>query len=707
MSARRTYGMSVIRGISTLAVVFGGSAARAQATRAPGAHAPLWNDSTTRMLVARAIAEREQQLTYRGLTDYQARAHGYLTFLVQVGPGFPDAPRIVKSDELAVGVYWHAPNLSKEVVVGHRDTLLLPADIGYYTDRYGITQNNFPDSIRMGDANDVRDVPHPLSARGADIYDYATVDSLRIRTPNRAIDVYAVRVRPRNDRAPRVVGTLYLDRASGALARMAITFTRAAIIDHRIERLSVTLDNSLVEGRFWLPQRQELEVVRTGTWLDYPFRGIIRGHWDVCCYAINRGLPPMAFGGPEIVAAPPAVQAIYPWHGKVLDSIPPDVRVVSSEDVRQVQATARDIVRATAVNRAHSALLSAHGVSDFARVNRVEGLALGAGVAPGVTPAWDVSLRGRYGFADRAGKGEGTLSWHAGSGLTVHASAYRSYRDVADEPESSTLINSIASEAFGADRTDPYDARGVGVSVVGGDADAVRWHVGLQRETQGPLGVHAGPLTGFYGATVPAWRVWETRATVGLDGPTRAGPLGTEWRATTELHAGWFHRRDSAFVERNPLVGHAFGTLEVTRPFAPDRLLLRTTIATVAARGGTAAIPPQDFVFLGGPVSAPGYSYHEFVGRLSLTEHLEWQLPVSVPVLPLSRYTIPTFIPFVHAAYIDQRAPFAAPRQGWYPAVGLGLSGVFNLVRLDIARGLRNGRWTFDFDVSHDFWGIL
>src|ERR1700680_4598922 len=168
---------AVAFGMASL-VVFGGSRARAQA----------WNDSAADALVTRAIAHRAHQLLDSGLTDYHATARGYLSFLAQVGPGYPDAPRIVKSDQLAVEVYWHAPNLSKEIVVGHRDTLLFPANIEYYTDRYGIIQSNFPDSIRMGDGNDVRGVPHPLSRHGRELYDYAIVGSLRLRTPDRSID---------------------------------------------------------------------------------------------------------------------------------------------------------------------------------------------------------------------------------------------------------------------------------------------------------------------------------------------------------------------------------------------------------------------------------------------------------------------------------------------------------------------------------------
>jgi hypothetical protein len=29
------------------------------------------------------------------------------------------------------------------------------------------------------------------------------------------------------------------------------------------------------------------------------------------------------------------------------------------------------------------------------------------------------------------------------------------------------------------------------------------------------------------------------------------------------------------------------------------------------------------------------------------------------------------------------------------------------MLRLDVARGLRNGRWTFSLDVAREFWSVL
>src|SRR5690242_15783327 len=170
----------------------------------------VWNDPRTLELVTRATERRASQIADTTLVDYKATAHGYVTFLAQFGEGFPEPPKIVKADELGLEVYWRSPDLSKQRIIGRRDTLLLPTDINYHRDHLGIVQNNFPNIIRLGEGDEVRDVPHPLSASGLATYDYAISDSLRIQLPDRAIDVLEVRVRPKNDRAAAAVGAVYI-----------------------------------------------------------------------------------------------------------------------------------------------------------------------------------------------------------------------------------------------------------------------------------------------------------------------------------------------------------------------------------------------------------------------------------------------------------------------------------------------------------------
>ena len=434
------------------------------------ADAQRWNDERTLALIARATELRARQLADTALTDYRATAHGYLTFLAQLGEGFTEPPKIVKADELALEVYWRAPNMSKQRIIGRRDTLLLPTDINYHRDHLGIVQNNFPDIIRLGDGDEVADVPHPLSSAGIAAYDFAVRDSLAMELPDRTIRVTEVLVRPRDDREPRLIGAIYIDQGSGEVVRMAFNFTRSAFLDRQLEDLFITLENALVGGRFWLPRRQEIEIRRSGTWLDYPVRGIIRGRWDICCYELNVGLEPRFFLGPEIVVAPLAERIRHEWQDStILGGLPDEVRVVADADVRRVQEEARALVRQQALSRARGAALSARRLSDLVRVNRVEGLALGAGTVLRLGAGVRAEISARWGFADDAAKGRVALAWERANGRGIGLFAERAYRDAGQVAEVSLLRNSIAAQEAGSDYTNPFGVRAAGAWVALGE----------------------------------------------------------------------------------------------------------------------------------------------------------------------------------------------------------------------------------------------
>jgi hypothetical protein len=149
---------------------------------------------------------------------------------------------------------------------------------------------------------------------------------------------------------------------------------------------------------------------------------------------------------------------------------------------------------------------------------------------------------------------------------------------------------------------------------------------------------------------------------------------------------------------------------QVERPFGAIRLVGRTS----AAVGIGSDLPPQEFVYLGGPTTAPGYEFHELVGRIGGSQRLEARLPIPFFALSLGRYgntgRSATLAPFLHSAYIarlDSPSPAGQRPVGWYPSVGVGLLTVFDLLRFDVARGVRDGRWSFSVDVIRDFWPIL
>jgi len=666
----------------------------------------MWNDPRTLALVTRATERRASQIADTTLVDYKATAHGYVTFLAQFGEGFPEPPKIVKADELGLEVYWRAPDLSKQRIMGRRDTLLLPTDINYHRDHLGIVQNNFRNIIRIGEGDEVRDVPHPLSPAGLQSYDFAIRDSLQIRLGDRVLDVYEVRVRPKDDRQPRTVGSVYIDRESSDVVRMTFSFTRAALIDKELEDVSVVLENALIEGRYWLPRRQEIEIRRTGSWMDYPARGIIRGRWEICCYEINQGIPANYFAGPEIVMAPASERATkpFPFTGHVLDSLPPDVRAVTDADVKKVQEEARALVRGQALQRSKSLALSARHLSDMVRFNRVEGLALGTGVLQRLGAGFALAASGRYGFSDEEGKGRAALEYRTGAGSSLTLAASREYRDVSEEQETSLIQNSIAAQEFGSDYTDPYDAR---VGSFAGALGGLSWRPSFEiaYEQHAPLDVHARPANGAFEPTIPAARLHEARFTISFDRPTSLSWAGYELGA--RLGVSGIRRFKSGVVPSSDLLRPSV-MLDLEKPVGSSRFIWHTVAAGVF---GHDTVPAQHLVYLGGPTTGPGYDFHEFVGRGGISQRIEYRFLSPFVPIPLGRFgTAPgtvTLAPFATAVWVNRSAPFKPATQGWYPSLGLGALTVFDVLRLDVARGLRSGRWTFSVDVGRDFWSVL
>jgi hypothetical protein len=658
---------------------------------ASSAGAQAWNTPAARALAERAVTRRTTQLTDSTLLGYQAKATGYLTFLAQVGDTALLPPKAIKQDQIAVQIFWAPPGSSKQIVVGMRDTTLLPSDIGYYRDRYGIVQSNFPDRIRMGDGRDIADVLHPFAAAGLTAYDFAVTDSITITTPQGRIDVHRVAFRPREPLLPRAIGSAYLDISTGDIVRLELAFTRAAILDDRIEHLAVVLDNALIEGRYWLPNAQQIEVQRTTNWMSIDVRGIIRGRWEVCCYEVDMHFPVQTFYGPAISFADAATLKAYKFEGNILDALPPDVAAVRSEDVERATAMATELVQRALVERAQGAALAIPRLSEIVRVNRVEGVALGAAAKLPLPLRFVLDGRARYGFSDEAWKGEVGVSRTLGAGRSVRLFARRDFSDVRDVAEVSGARNSLAAGLFGTDLSDPIGVRAAGAELTLGRVAGLRWRVQVAGESHESLTQNASPWRGSYERLIPAREDDGVTGTVIADGGLWSLGGGT---LTT-----------AAALKAFDLGGRGLrvsGTAEYTRRLPRGHLMTRTTVAVVS--GGDVA--PQFMAVFGGPTTTPGYESYDFVARRALTQRIEWAARVPFVPIPLGKYgALPgeaTLIPFVHTIWMD-----GVGRQGWYPSLGVGFEPFLGMARFDVARGLRDGRWTFSFDVMRGWWGIL
>ena len=199
------------------------------------------------------------------------------------------------------------------------------------------------------------------------------------------------------------------------------------------------------------------------------------------------------------------------------------------------------------------------------------------------------------------------------------------------------------------------------------------------------------------------------RVSLTAERPTALSVLGTELRLRGELRATRISTDDASFPVPTSTVGRAFASLSIERPFASGRLVLYHRRRSRRSNG---PIPAQEWIYFGGPVSAPGYAFHELATVVGVTQHVEWRTPIPAPSFSLGRFgRAPgqaTLAPFVQATYARHAAETDVTHPiGVYPSVGIALQPFFDLVRLEVARGLRNGVWEFNVDLSRDFWGIL
>jgi hypothetical protein len=392
----------------------------------------------------------------------------------------------------------------------------------------------------------------------------------------------------------------------------------------------------------------------------------------------------------------------------VLDSLPPDVRAVTDDEIRRVREEARALVRAQALRRPQTFVVSALGVSDFVQFNRAEGLAVGGGLATRFGRGLDAEVRARYGIDDRAVKGRVMTEWQSPR-AGIRLFAMRDFREAGDIPERSRLVNSLAAQEFGADATDPYHVEGVGIGFDAHELRGLRLRLDGTVERQRALDIRATPARGTFPRILPATRVRAARVTLSADRATALSFLGTELRANAELRASRLTSDDASVPFSPTTVGRAFLSLGIERPLGASRLVLQTHAGVVGGGGG---IPPQEWLWFGGPVSAPGYAYHELGALGAVSQRVEWRAPVPFPAVPLGRFgRVPgeaTLAPFAQGTFVRRALDEdVAHPTGVYPSVGVALIPFFGLVRVQVARGLRNGRWSFDVDLSREFWGIL
>jgi hypothetical protein len=664
-------------------------------TVAPRLRAQEWNSEAATALVARAVARRQRTEADSGLRSYRATARGLVFFLAEYGRDPGAASRLVKADQLDVEVYWEAPNRSKQNVVAWRDRAYLPTDIRYHRDHLGIVTNDFSDAIRLGDGDEVRDAVHPLSPLGPTLYDFALTDSITIAAPSGAVKVYALQVRPRDPTEPRVAGTLYLDTATAATVQFRFSFTPAAYLQPDLEDISVVLEHALIDQRYWLPYRQEVEIRRRTAWLDVPFRTIIRGRWDVGDYQLSVRIPAPVFAGGSYGGLRQPDPRSGTWQ-EPIDSAAARVleapRVASVAEVREQV----DAMLGARIARAGSTRLAIGSVSELARVNRVEGLAIGAGLTIPLA-AWRMEWRPSLAIGTANGRPTGglALTWRPGRAV-VTATAERRVEDFSQWPVISGALNTLMAQEGGNDHGD-----WVGVDRA---SAGIRWPLNSVTDLQfsggaegtRSLDVATSPARGSYrsnpslgAGTVPWLRAAATRRPA-------AGSRGLEGRL--DLEAGSAARRGYVRVG-----GEAAGRF----PLGAGTMRLE-----VRAGIGSAGLPSYRGFAIGGRGTLVGEPYRAFGGRRALLVRAEWQLPVSLPLpgrgsLGASQGSlVAPFVSLGAAGGAYEGLPWQAS-SGLRPVVGVASELLFNVFRIEAAYAPRAGKIGLTVDAHPAWWPIL
>jgi hypothetical protein len=341
------------------------------------------------------------------------------------------------------------------------------------------------------------------------------------------------------------------------------------------------------------------------------------------------------------------------------------------------------------------------------RFNRAEGMAFGLGLVRRLGAGVSVSGTGRWGTADRRAKGRIVLRWQDARGRAVRLFGETDLRDVGEAQERSTFVNSIAAQELGSDQTDPIrlEAAGVGLTL---PALGVTWTFEGAHERHRAAAIRASPAAGRFEEVLPAAPIAAVRVRLVADRPTGLTVGGLELRGRGEV---------SLMQNR----ARASFDLDIQRDVGPARFASRTIGALVHS---DEAIPVQELVYFGGAISAPGFDFHTLAGEAAVSQRLELRFGVPFPAIPLGRFGRSagraTLAPFATAvalsspgrvsfdgAILPGSTRFLWRGDGIYPSLGMGLQLFFDLVRIDVARGLRDGAWRFYVDVNRSFWSVL
>jgi hypothetical protein len=673
--------------------------ASAQEAPAPGG----WNSPRALELIDRARQRRLLPQQDTALRNYSAQAEGFVYFYLDRRDS--EERTLIKVDQVALELFWMPPDRSSQRIVGMRDVSRLPNRMHYHLDHLTVVQDGFGDMIRMGDGDEVRDVPHPAAPGSESIYEFRLADSLTLRLPTATepIRVYELEVRPLRNDQPALVGSVFVDRASADIVRMSFTFTPVSYVDPRLDYISVSLDNGLWEGRYWLPHEQTLQIRRQIPELDFAAGAVIQGRMRISDYTFNDSIPRLR---PRVgvTAVSPSQRAAFDFERGIYDDLN-DAGLAPPPDLDVIRRRAAELLGSSRLSGLPRLRLGVGSVSSALRYNRAEGVVLGAGITYAPGPPLRVDAAGGYAF----GAARPWAAVEAASGGSSASSgsfrvAYRDLRETGVAPALPGAVNTLSALVFGHDYTDPFFATGARLRLTRPVGSGLRVDVVLAGER------HASAVLTQSSAPLDDSRRF--RAVRRIDDGDLSSVTFTLRNAVPDPRA------DAWTVGLDAEIG-AFDSGYYFRPVARAAVRrstadLRRDLALSASAGlVTSQSPSQRLFVLGGTGTLPGYPFRGFAGRRYLLANAVATQSVLDPWLRLravgavgAAAGLPAFDPSLAEPGRAWQTWTERGSDGLRASLGGGVSLFWDVLRADLVRGMNGGDWRFVLSFHPDLLDI-
>jgi hypothetical protein len=338
-------------------------------------------------------------------------------------------------------------------------------------------------------------------------------------------------------------------------------------------------------------------------------------------------------------------------------------------------------------------------LSDVVRFNRVQGVAVGAGMRVGLVEGggWKVSLRPDLGVGLADGRVTGavalTFSTLHPSPSTFSLYGERRIRDLSDLPVISPTLNSFTAQESGDDHGDYVLVEGAGVRLDMPLTRNSRLSTRFGWEDPGPLGISASPARGTFRpqADLGASGYWTGGVALAIGESNGPGA-----RLTYDAGGGdLWHRVTLDYEWQQKFIG-------------PSDLRFRGYLG--ATSGGA---PTWRTFVLGGRGTLPGDGFRKWGGREVSWQQVEWRVPIPFPAIPLGDFANSGRSAVLSPFFATGRATGAVPSVPWTQtdknrsSAGVALELFYQLIRIEAGASLETGKWGVTFDVGRAWWDLL